>query len=337
MAFSSTENSKTFIYDFITPKLYMKLTLPNSSKNPEQLYPIGAIVFYLFSTLFGSLQIGDERYIGEISIRIVSTTLWFIFGLLALYCLYKAFFDMWIYGVQLMIIYIIAGTGAVILHQYMNDSFVIFLMGIVIELVALGICLTMIIDIWGVRKARIAEAGEEVDMERFSLGIWYFMPFLFFVFVNLSLIDWSNFFENDYLIFNDLIIYGIAEIAIISCAIYILWLPQKQLFTGIEFVEEQEPEFALPKIPIPLLSKHPEKCPTCGMELIIEERLCPTCGNKESFGYCPGSEAYIINCPNCKAPTSLGARYCKDCGEKITREITCDCGEKHPLRNWVTA
>lgn len=318
----------------------MKLTLPKSSKNPEQLYPIGAIGFYLISTLIGGLKIGKEYDISDITIRIVSTPLWFIFGILALYCLYKAFFDMWIYGLHLVGIYIIAGIGVIILHQYLEDDFTKFMIGVLIELGALAICLKMIKDIWGVRRQRIEEAQdkeEDTDIERFSLGNWYVMPFLFFILVNVSLIDWSKWFNDDNFIYEGLFLYGIAEVAIISVAIYTLWFPQKQLFTGIEFVEEHKIELALPKISIPFVTKHPEKCPTCGLELIVEQKKCPACGHEESFGYCPGSEAYIINCPNCKAPTSLSARYCKECGEKITREIICDCGKKYPIRKWIPA
>lgn len=317
----------------------MKLSITKSIEKPEQLYPIGALGFYLLSTLIGSMEIGKEYEIWAISIRIVSTPLWLIFGALALYFLYKAFFDMWIYGLQLIGIYITAGIGAVILHRYMEEAFWKFLIGILIEISSLLICLKLIKDIWGIRKSRIDDAEDKEEaIKKFSLGNWYIMPFIFWFFANLSLIDWSKWFDNENFVYKSLFIYNLAEVGIISIAIYILWIPQKQLFTGIEFIEEEEPELPIPKIPIPLISKHIEKCPNCGMELVIEHKKCPSCGHKESFGYCPSSEAYIINCPKCHKPTSLGTRYCKNCGEKITREILCDsCGKKHFLRNWISS
>jgi len=165
------------------------------------LYGVGAIVFFLFSLCSGLLG------------TLLGRALWVLFGALALGCVYKAFHNVWKYGLWLIGIYVFSGTGGYFLtyHDAMHLAG-----GLVCELISIFILLSLIYTVIDMR---------EKTKHKHPLGLWFLSLLIFFVFANLSLSDWSYWLIDK----SPLYLCTFSEIMIICSGVYVLWVPQVKI------------------------------------------------------------------------------------------------------------
>ncbi|HID71800.1 MAG TPA: hypothetical protein EYP29_03540 [Thermoplasmata archaeon] len=321
-------------------------------KNLDELVWVGgAFISYILSLISGTIDSGREIRLLGFDFDPVSFSLWFIFGLITLFCLYMAFFDMWIHGLRLLIVYFLAGAGVIALTVF-SDKTIYFFAGIV----CIGSAVVLILEqIWAITKIRVRlyQSSQVEDEDAFSLGFWYLYPFLFLVLSILAFYSWYKWFSEE----SSLLLYILFEIGLIVLVIVIMWIPQNVLYYGqnvpVEFIQRQrEHKRWRRELPVEaevsasqttgltsLFSRtitkvgKMESCSQCGVSLNLEHKKCPNCGHLFEFGWCPRCELYNFLCPSCSNTTIFGMEHCLICGEKLSRVVECpDCHRKFPLR-----
>ena len=321
-------------------------------ENMDEMFWAGwAFIAYVLSLLGGSFDSGVELTLLGFTIDPISFALWGLFGLITLACLYMAFFDMWIHGLWLLLVYFLAGVGIITLEEFAGSGAhqalgVLFLF---LSVAVVGY------QVWDITKIRVKLhlTSQVDDDEAFSLGLWYVLPFLFLILSLLAFYSWYRWFDSG----TSLIYYYGFEVGIILVVILIMWIPQNVLFYGqnvpMEFIQEQrehgsksgrrEPSSHAPAAAKPELhvarstrAREPrrlESCSHCSSGLRGEAKGCPHCGHNFDFGWCSRCELYNYNCPDCGKGTVFGKDSCEHCGASLSRIIECpDCHRKFPLR-----
>jgi hypothetical protein len=259
--------------------------------------------------------------------------------------------DVWNYIFWLMIIFFLNFLAILcFLDTKFTSHPLFFAIGIFLEVGTLGIDVLLILRIKSIRDdiSGITDRpiGMELDHEAkyIPLGIWSISVFLFWFVSNLSIMYWYNWSVGSGL----LATYFVSEIILFLIALYILWHPQVNFDWGVEALMLPSKK-SLTKIKalgkyldsIPKLRKtvraipgSPKKCPICGAKIVMENRQCKSCGQKRVFTWCKISEGYIVTCPHCKAQTSYGKERCIRCGNLLNKDVQCNCGHKHEIRDW---
>lgn len=237
------------------------------------LYGVGAIVFFLLSLYSGLLG------------TLLGRALWILFGVLALGCVYKAFHNVWKYGLWLIGIYVFSGTGGYLLthHDTMHLA-----CGLICELISLLILLSLIYRVIDMRKKA---------RHKPPLGLWFLSLLIFFVFANLSMSNFSYWLMNK----NPLYVYTFSEIVIICSGTYALCVPQAKIsFSSL----------------CPLcgceLKADKRVCPSCN-----ETETFFWCGKGEhhivNCPYCSRLTGYGKKCIHCKRMLKKKVK-CGSCG-----------------------
>jgi len=339
--------------------------LKSLKESPELTFAALAFLAYTVSLVCGLFPFGDSRQFGPVEYYWISSTLWVFGGLMALYFLYVAFFDMWIYGLRLIVIYGFCGLGtmfAAINYSHVGYRF----LGVLIIAAGAWQAFELMKLIWRIRLEKIRAAGKEMEdeaYEKYSLGSWPFMPFLFFGAATFSFYQYALWYvEKPW--FDDeqtsLGLYAMAELFVMFIAVYTLMVPQKALFDeervesrraavreeqrGSRFPMEDEGEdeeaeaagmmqyFQL-KTPT-LLKSRAIKNPVTLLAKTPAE--CPICRNRPTVEKraCPscGHEDEFAFCPYCEsylkyceecAQPTFVGSACMNCGKDIKRSVKC--------------
>lgn len=334
------------------------------NKYPEVPYVFMAVVSYTLSLLFGITEFGGTVEFYGIHFHLVSTTLWAVFGMLSLYCLYTAFFDMWIYAIHLIVAYFLAGAGFLAVYIFYDDiNLVIF--GSILIFFSFAFIIYFIYKVGSIRSYRILRSGDpEAAKESYSLGSWYISPFLFFAITAISFLDLGYWYEHD----NHFpFIHLLAEVSLIIIVTYMLWVPENVLFYGVkeeppppifEVTRERMGEPRPSRLQIGtrvhkktvgtiedrraegkereslggaglsgLMRKRKEQlenCPGLDSPPVSKEKVCPNCHNLMTMYWCLESEEYLITCPSCEKRTYYGRKVCVHCRSRLPESVTCD-------------
>lgn len=282
------------------------------------IFLLGAFISFTLSLYVGTLE-------GEINLY-----LWGIFAVIGIFCVYKAFPDVWHYSLWILTLYALGGSGAFLISQGERES-IYYAAGTACEILGVYILALFFKRIVWLRNKGI---------EHVSLGIWFILIIIFYALSNLSLFDLGRWLNED----DVLDIYIASEVFILIIALYALWFLQSK-FGEIARLERRELEKLIvepveagkrekPKeIRIPKATKL-SKCPVCNSDLVIEKKICPNCKNKKTVGWCKVSEYYIINCPHCTEPTPYG-EDCVMCGKPLEDTLECSyCKKSYPITKW---
>ena len=204
-------------------------------ESPEMTFATLAFLSYTVSLVCGLFPFGHSREFGPIEYYWESSTLWVLGGLFALYFLYVAFFDMWLHGLRLVAIYGLAGVGIMFATINYDDALYRFI-GVAIIGIGGWQAFELMKAIWQTRMDKITsvvESDREEAYEKYSLGYWPFLPFIFFAASVFSFLHYALWYDGSPL-FDDeqltLGLYLMGELFIISVAIFILKIPQEVLF-----------------------------------------------------------------------------------------------------------
>ena len=340
-------------------------------KYPELPYALLAIFFYCASIFFGINNIGGTFDFYGIVIHTVSTPLWAICGLMSLYFLYTAFFDMWIYAIHLLFAYYLTGAGFLAMYIFYDDV-AIRILSIALIVAGLGFVGYFIIRVGNVRSYRIISSSDpESARERFSLHSWYIFPFLFFGIAAISFIDLGYWYQNsDHTPY----VHLLSEFSLIIVIVYLLWKPENVLFYGTKesdipleesdvsaesrrsahrrhspvagqteghstergAEEPDETRGALAAMESRIKKRRRvENCPGFDSPPVMVKKSCPGCGEVNEFEWCPQSEEYLIRCPSCDLKTYHGRKVCIHCKARLQETVSCSkCGTSLPVRRF---
>jgi hypothetical protein len=329
---------------------------------PELLYAFLAVISYILSVFFAVIEYGSIIEFNGLEIHAISTPLWLLFGVASLYFLYTAFFDMWIYAIHLIFAYYLTGAGFLGLYVF-YDNVTIRVFAIILIIAGLGFIGYFIYRIGNVRSYRILNSPDpDSARDRFSLELWYFFPFVFFVISAISFWDLGRSYDDG----GTPYLHVFMEIALILTIVYIMWKPENVLFYGtkeswpdvpiseISEVGGGEPESAgsgssprqseqqtSPQKPLQAVESRIRRkpasvmCPGFDTPAVQSSRICPGCGSANDFNWCSESEEFLISCPSCSQQTYHGRKVCVHCRSRLVEDITCShCGKEYPARRF---
>lgn len=301
---------------------------------------IGVLSFFIIALILSTFE--GQTYL----------ILWIVVGGFTLYFIHLTFPDVWNYTFWLMGIFFINFLAVLCLLQTKFTSHPLFFaMGVILELVTLGIDILLILHIKAIRDdiSGVTErpVGHELEHEAMyvPLGLWALSVFLFWFISNLSVLYWYNWSVGG----SGPEAYLASEILLLLILVYILWHPQMNFDWGVEPVLLPSKGSSttksggilqavgvLPKLKKRVRAKSgiSKKCPICGAKTVTEHRVCNNCGQKRIFTYCKISEGYIVTCPHCRTQTSYGKERCIKCGKPINKYVKCTCGTKHEISDW---
>ncbi len=312
---------------------------------------VGAVVFFILSLIMGAVEGTFYPFI--------FTGLWLVFGLFFFFCIYKSFPNVWHLLLPVALIYLFGFLGVVcFVRADANWEWKWVLLGLISE----GICLLSVartlftVTNWRdemveLRNNRKTPRDIGDDEHYVPLGLWS-LSLVFILFLsNISIWYWSDYqLEGSTKSF---VGYIVSEILLLVVLLYFFWIPENRL----HYVYQKDAltegrnspllrfmdRFSLAgkKVPITsnILSAEKEqktkiKCPDCKKILLVERRKCPKCSRSKRFGWCPGSEDYIVNCPKCRNLVTLSSNGCKKCGQEISGDIECQCGATTDIDDW---
>ena len=314
---------------------------------------LGAIIFFVLSLFMGAVKGGNIPWIYPV--------LWAFFGLLFIFCIIKAFPDVWHLLLPVSGVYIFS-LLAIVCFEHMDSFSNWFLLISGLSLEGLGV--------WGVSITIFTVANRRDEMmevwrylnrqsggERSThvpMGLWSLSVVLIFFISNISMWYWSDYGTSGS--FKSYIGYIVSELVLLILLIYFFWVPQNKLDYSYDkdVVTEVKrnpivtffQRFSLTRRQSPIATRLPlkkkvrkrsVKCPDCGHKLVMERRKCPHCSRVKRFGWCPGSEDFIVNCPKCRNLVALSPGKCKRCGQAISGTIECTCGKITELDSWELA
>lgn len=249
-------------------------------KHKVRFITITGLMFLYISFIFGILD-------GNISF-----VLWFVFGFLGFVCFYLIAKEIIKYVFQLVAIYIFIGMGVIMIYTPKIDWKI---GGILCELFAIYLILHLMVDIFNQRKKYVY----------FPIGIWSLSLLSFFLFTNLSFIDFISYINMQ----SNLTVYTISEFILIGLFVYMIYYLRNNF------------------------RKQPV-CPLCNNTLKDEKRECPECENIELFWICKKDNRYILRCPVCNNLTPYSEK-CIHCDNRHSMNITCRvCKNKNIIFDW---
>jgi len=303
---------------------------------------IGIFATFLISLAFGILQSDNNPRL--------FTGLWVLAGCVMVYCIYRAFPDVWNYIFWLGPIYGMTVLGYLsffhLATAYPKNKIELNMIGFMLIFLSLILALFFIGRIKRFRDERsgVIEGPSGRITEKpeayFPLGLWIVGVLFFWLLGIVSAWGWINWAQGD----SSRFIYVLTEFLLLCGLVYILHIPQ----TKFEWVEEptRPRRLLIPKrfliIPrtrkvpkAPTIPKAPTQCPVCSLSLVTEKRKCPGCGQVKDFHWCPASELYVIPCSSCGSSTAYGKEFCTHCNNRLEPRISCGCGDKKRIRDWT--
>ena len=301
---------------------------------------IGIFAAFLISMAFGIYQ--SDSYP-----RLFSA-MWLLTGLAMIYCIYRAFPDVWNYIFWLGPIYGMTVLGYLsffhLTKVYPDNRIEFQMIGFMMLFLSLILALFFIGRIKRFRDERsgVIEGPSGRITEKpeayFPLGLWIVGVLMFWLFGIISAWGWISWAKGE----SSRVVYILTEFLLLCGLVYILYIPQ----TKFEWVPEpsRPRRLMIPKrfliiprtrrVPKAPTIKAPMSCPVCSFPLVTEKRSCPRCGKVKDFHWCPASELYVIPCSACGKPTSYGKEYCTHCSNRLEPQIQCGCGDKRRIRDW---
>lgn len=257
------------------------------------------------------------------------TFAWAGLGFGALVFMVLAFPRCWKNFIWLAAIYTLSILGVLSLMVWepriLQSTHIFFFLGLFLLAVALYLNLALI--------ARIKLRRDSMGIENYvPLGIWSMGVLSFFGLSLLSGVFWIYWAQG-----GSLAPYVATEALLSMAIIGVLWIPERSLDWDVEQapVKAEGGVLSKAKMGMGVARKGRNVCPACGLDVQVEQKSCPACGENQNFGWCPVSEIFVLPCSQCKTLNTYGNKACSTCKEPLEMEITCpECGKEHALEKW---
>jgi hypothetical protein len=304
-------------------------------KGFQPLAPYLVIVFFIISIGFSSMP-SEPAVLAA----------WLVTGLIGIIFIRVAFPRSYLYGLWLLVIYILAGVGVMFFNGVGLTGSQGIGVGILLEIVALYILYHLVFQVKGLR-----DIGEGPYV---PLGLWSMAVFLFFVFSNgafASLVRWSMIGGKlgGYIGFEVLLVLMVVFILVKAeqCVLYLEEGPKALRRT--RGVKAKRRVIAVGRSKVGRRAKADSRkkarskkaadvgsCPICGSRLRIVDRVCPECDNLEKTAVCSKNGHLFLPCPSCGKANFHGDYRCKNCNSKLKGSILCrECGLESDLHEWA--
>ena len=206
----------------------------------DSLLLVFSTLTFTISLFCGYMEYGIGRLISlplfGIEFHLISTPVWLLSGILCIMCLQQLFYKIWTHGVWLIGVYWLTAFGTIILFVMFEESYIWFIVSLILIFLAIFLMYWMILEIYGLRYNII---GQVPDADRsISLTDWLISVPSFFISTFISYYYYTKMYLDDegwftfghasegYLIF---------QFGVFFSGMYILYVPQTLLGDYLEF------------------------------------------------------------------------------------------------------
>lgn len=206
----------------------------------DSLLLVFSTLTFTVSLFCGYMESGIGRVISlplfGIEFHLISTPVWLLSGILCIMCLQQLFYKIWTHGIWLIGVYWLTAFGTIILFVMFEESYVWFIVSLILIFLAIFLMYWMILEIYGLRYNII---GQVPDADRsISLTDWLISVPSFFISTFISYYYYTKLYldEEGWFTFGHASEgYLIFQFAVFFSGMYILYVPQTLLGDYLEF------------------------------------------------------------------------------------------------------
>ena len=206
----------------------------------DSLLLVFSTLTFTVSLFCGYMEYGIGRLISlplfGIEFHLISTPVWLLSGILCIMCLQQLFYKIWTHGIWLIGVYWLTAFGTIILFVMFEESYIWFIVSLILIFLAIFLMYWMILEIYGLRYNII---GQVPDADRsISLTDWLISVPSFFISTFISYYYYTKLYldEEGWFTFGHASEgYLIFQFAVFFSGMYILYVPQTVLGDYLEF------------------------------------------------------------------------------------------------------
>ena len=206
----------------------------------DSLLLVLSTLTFTVSLFCGYMEAGIGRLISlplfGIEFHLISTPIWLLSGILCLICLQQLFYKIWTHGVWLIGVYWLTAFGTIILFIMFNESYLWFIVSLILIFLAIFLMYWMILEIYGLRYniiGQVPEADRAISLTDWLLSVpsFFICTFISYYYYTKMYLDEEGWFtfghaSEGYLIF---------QFGVFFSGMYILYIPQTLLGDYLEF------------------------------------------------------------------------------------------------------
>jgi hypothetical protein len=301
--------------------------------------PLGDATVDSAKVAMAALALTATLIVGLLPDRVAAA--FFLVGVIAsAFLLRRAFPSMWLYSLWLLALYVLAFIAATLFTFSASVTgpklgpVPVLLAGFVVfESLSAYVGLSLFAEVKSIRdfRTRLSIARGDRPLEYRRIGLWTLALLAFFAGANLSAVVFVGWVRGNGVL---LPFHAAFEALLIGLGIYLLMVPESAFGRVPPEFRDAQPAgaaFAAPR------ERRPA-CPACGGPLTWETRACPNCARTREVGWCPTSEAHVVECPHCGRPVLYGKAVCPHCRSELPESLQCaHCAAHAPLRDWKPA
>tara|TARA_B110001454_G_scaffold99064_1_gene93651 strand:+ start:2951 stop:3856 length:906 start_codon:yes stop_codon:yes gene_type:complete len=206
----------------------------------DSLLLVFSTLTFTVSLFCGYMESGIGRVISlplfGIEFHLISTPVWLLSGILCIMCLQQLFYKIWTHGVWLIGVYWLTAFGTIILFVMFEESYVWFIVSLILIFLAIFLMYWMILEIYGLRYniiGQVPDADRSISLTDWLISVpsFFISTFISYYYYTKMYLDEEGWFtfghaSEGYLIF---------QFGVFFSGMYILYVPQTLLGDYLEF------------------------------------------------------------------------------------------------------
>jgi len=206
----------------------------------DSLLLVFSTLTFTVSLFCGYMEYGIGRLISlplfGIEFHLISTPVWLLSGILCIMCLQQLFYKIWTHGVWLIGVYWLTAFGTIILFVMFEESYVWFIVSLILIFLAIFLMYWMILEIYGLRYniiGQVPDADRSISLTDWLISVpsFFISTFISYYYYTKMYLDEEGWFtfghaSEGYLIF---------QFGVFFSGMYILYVPQTLLGDYLEF------------------------------------------------------------------------------------------------------
>jgi hypothetical protein len=206
----------------------------------DSLLLVFSTLTFTVSLFCGYMEYGIGRLISlplfGIEFRLISTPVWLLSGILCIMCLQQLFYKIWTHGVWLIGFYWLTAFGTIILFVMFEESYIWFIVSLILIFLAIFLMYWMILEIYGLRYniiGQVPDADRSISLTDWLISVpsFFISTFISYYYYTKMYLDEEGWFtfghaSEGYLIF---------QFGVFFSGMYILYVPQTLLGDYLEF------------------------------------------------------------------------------------------------------
>ncbi len=206
----------------------------------DSLLLVFSTLTFTVSLFCGYMEYGIGRLISlplfGIEFHLISTPVWLLSGILCIMCLQQLFYKIWTHGVWLIGVYWLTAFGTIILFVMFEESYIWFIVSLILIFLAIFLMYWMILEIYGLRYniiGQVPDADRSISLTDWLISVpsFFISTFISYYYYTKMYLDEEGWFtfghaSEGYLIF---------QFSVFFSGMYILYVPQTLLGDYLEF------------------------------------------------------------------------------------------------------